>query len=218
MYDNISNEARVKIKIAEVMTSQVIMLHLDQTVMEAAKLMRDKNVGSIILKPKKGQPRPIGIVTERDIVNRIVAKGKDPSKVQLKAIATKPVVTVPPEMDITEGMSKLARLNIRRLVVVDKEKNVLGICTYRDLLKVAPSLIEIALEHKKIGFKDTYKGEDELYMSEKDYDADSESNPYNLTLGFYCSQCGDWSVESPGGYLDEEPVCEECIHAVDSDR
>jgi predicted transcriptional regulator len=53
MYDSISNDPLVKIKISEVMTSQVIMLHLDQTVIEAAKLMRDKNVGSIIIKPKK---------------------------------------------------------------------------------------------------------------------------------------------------------------------
>ncbi|MHA1188290.1 MAG: CBS domain-containing protein, partial [Candidatus Heimdallarchaeota archaeon] len=45
MYDKISIDARVKIKIAEVMTTQVIMLHLDQTAMDAAKLMRDKNVG-----------------------------------------------------------------------------------------------------------------------------------------------------------------------------
>lgn len=217
MYDSISNDARVKIKIAEVMTSQVIMLHLDQTVIEAAKLMRDKNVGSIIIKPKKGQPKPIGIVTERDIVSRIVAKGKDPSKVQLRTIASKPVVTVPPEMDITEGMSLLGRLNIRRLVVVDAEKKVVGICTYRDLLKVAPSLIEIALEHEKIGFKDIYKGEDELYMDEEDYDKDSELNPNNLSLGFYCSQCGDWSIESPAEYIDEEPVCEECIQDIDSD-
>ena len=217
MYDNISNDARVKIKIAEVMTSQVIMLYSDQTVVEAAKLMRDKKVGSIILKPKKGQPKPIGIVTERDIVNRIVAKGKNPEKTQLKTIATKPVVTVPPEMDITEGMSLLGRLNIRRLVVVDKDKNIVGICTYRDLLKVAPSLIEIALEYEKIGFKDTYKGEDELLIDDEDYDEDSELNPKDLTLGFYCSQCGDWSVESPGDYLDDEPVCEECIQAVDSD-
>lgn len=217
MYDNISNDSRVKIKIAEVMTTQVIMLHLDQTAIEAAQLMRDKNFGSIILKPKKGKAKPIGIVTERDIVRRIVAKGKDPSKVLLKSIATKPVITVPPEMDITDGMSLLGRLNIRRLVVVDSEKNVLGICTYRDLLKVAPSLIEIALEYEKIGFKDTYKGEDEQYISDEDYDEDSELNPQGLSLGYYCSQCGDWSVKAPADYLDDEPVCEECLQDIDSD-
>ncbi|MHA1245696.1 MAG: CBS domain-containing protein, partial [Candidatus Heimdallarchaeota archaeon] len=197
MYDKISNDARVKIKIAEVMTTQVFMLHLDQTAMDAAKLMRDKNVGSIILKPKKGKVNPIGIVTERDIVTRVVAKGKDPEKVQLRTIATKPVVTVPPEMDITEGMSLLGRLNIRRLVVVDAEKNIVGICTYRDLLKVAPSLIDIALEYEKIGFKDSYKGKDELFIKDEEYDEDSELNPKELSLGYYCSQCGDWSVKSP---------------------
>ncbi|MHA1739773.1 MAG: CBS domain-containing protein [Candidatus Heimdallarchaeota archaeon] len=217
MYDKISNDARVKIKIAEVMTTQVIMLHLDQTAMDAAKLMRDKNVGSIILKPKKGKVNPIGIVTERDIVTRVVAKGKDPEKVQLRTIATKPVVTVPPEMDITEGMSLLGRLNIRRLVVVDAEKNIVGICTYRDLLKVAPSLIDIALEYEKIGFKDSYKGKDELFIKDEEYDEDSELNPKELSLGYYCSQCGDWSVKSPADYLDDEPICEECLQDIDTD-
>ncbi|MHA1441391.1 MAG: CBS domain-containing protein, partial [Candidatus Heimdallarchaeota archaeon] len=217
-YDKISNDSRVKIKIAEVMTTQVIMLHLDHTALDAAKLMRDKNVGSIILKPKKGKANPIGIVTERDIVTRVVAKGKDPEKVQLRTIASKPVVTVPPEMEITEGMSLLGRLNIRRLVVVDKEKNVLGICTYRDLLKVAPSLIEIALEYEKIGFKDSYKDQEEQFTADDEYNEDSELNPKELSLGYYCSQCGDWSVKSPADYLDDEPVCDECIQDVDSDR
>ncbi|MHA1366270.1 MAG: CBS domain-containing protein, partial [Candidatus Heimdallarchaeota archaeon] len=193
------------------------MLHLDQTAMDAAKLMRDKNVGSIILKPKKGKVNPIGIVTERDIVTRVVAKGKDPEKVQLRTIATKPVVTVPPEMDITEGMSLLGRLNIRRLVVVDAEKNIVGICTYRDLLKVAPSLIDIALEYEKIGFKDSYKGKDELFIKDEEYDEDSELNPKELSLGYYCSQCGDWSVKSPADYLDDEPICEECLQDIDTD-
>jgi formylmethanofuran dehydrogenase subunit E len=116
-------------------------------------------------------------------------------------------------MDITEGMSLLGRLNIRRLVVVDAEKKVVGICTYRDLLKVAPSLIEIALEHEKIGFKN----KDELYMDNEDYDEDSELNPNNLSLGFYCSKCGDWTIEAPTGYIDEEPVCDECLQDIDSE-
>lgn len=216
MYDNISNDSRVKIKIAEVMTSQVLMLHPDQTAIDAAKIMHDEDVGSIILKPKKGKPKPIGIVTERDIVSRVVAVGKDPSKILLKKIATKPVVCVSPEMDITEAMKKMGRLNIRRLVVIDAKNTVVGICTYRDLLKVAPSLIEIALEYEKIGFKGTYKDVEDQYKADKDYDEDSELNPKDLTLGFYCSQCGSWGEDSPAGYLDEEALCEECFGSLES--
>ncbi len=217
MYDKVSNSSQIKIKISEVMTTQVIMLNSDQTAMDAAILMRDKNVGSIILKPKKGKAIPIGIVTERDIVNRVVANGKDPAKTELRKIATKPVVTVPPEMEITKGMTLLGQLNIRRLVVVDKEKNVLGICTYRDLLKVAPSLIEIVLEYEKIGFMGAYKDKEEKYVDDEEYDEDSELNPLELSLGYYCSKCGEWSVKSPADYLDDEPVCEECLQDIDTD-
>ena len=195
-------------EISEVMTSTVHTIYPDETVKFAAKLILDNNVGSIILQPRKGQKEPLGIITERDIVTRVVAVGKDPEKTAVSEIATKPVITAPPTLDIREAMTLMARMNIRRLIVVENNA-VIGIVTYRDLLRVAPSLIEIASEYEKIGLGNQENSDYELGY--EDYDEDSDTNPGDLSLGFYCSMCGEWTEGSPYGESEDEPICADCF-------
>ncbi|NHJ05328.1 MAG: CBS domain-containing protein [Candidatus Heimdallarchaeota archaeon] len=209
MNKGISNDSKIKMEISEVMTSTVYTIFPKDSVEAAAKLMLENNVGSIILAPGKGGKEPLGIITERDIVTRVVALGLDPAKVVVGDIATKPVVTAPQNLDIREAMKLMARMSIRRLIVVE-DNIVIGIVTYRDLLRVAPSLIEIALEYERINYRD----EDELdyKMGYEDYDKDSDfaSNDLHLSLGFYCSKCGEWNEESPCGDDDDQPLCSDC--------
>ena len=212
MPKEINNDSKVHMEISEVMTSTVQTISPNESVEAAAKQMLDFKVGSIILQAKAGERKPLGIVTERDIVTRVVATGKKPTEIPVDEIATRPVVTAPPSLDIAEAMSLMARLGIRRLVVVEGN-NVVGICTYRDLLRVAPSLIEIALEYEKIGFGNDQDPDDidEVY---EDYDTDNELNSSDLTLGFYCAQCGEWFDESPLG--DDEPLCSGCFASLEN--
>ncbi|MFW9923586.1 MAG: cyclic nucleotide-binding/CBS domain-containing protein [Candidatus Thorarchaeota archaeon] len=210
MPSKILDESKVRMEVSEVMTSTVISIPSNVSVEFAAKQMLDSNVGSIIIAPVKGENQSLGIITERDIVTRVVAYGKNPAKTTVNEIATRPVITIPPTLNVTEAMTLMAKMNIRRLIIAE-DNEIIGNITYRDLLKIAPSLLEIALEYEKIGFGNSQE-ENELEYHEEDYDADSPTNSMGLSLGFYCSQCGDWCEGSPSGEIDEQPVCDDCYH------
>lgn len=198
-------------QISEVMTSTVYSIYPDQTVMEAAEQMLKNCVGSIVIQPKKGEKKPLGIITERDIVTRVVALKKDPAKTLVDNIATKPVITVSPTLDISKAMTLMAKMNIRRLIIVE-DNNVVGIVTYRDLLRVAPSLLEISLEYEKIGFGN--QNEDEIVdFADEDFDEDSDQE--DLSLGFYCSECGNWCEEES---IDDQTICSDCLNLDEIDE
>ncbi|NHJ84186.1 MAG: CBS domain-containing protein [Asgard group archaeon] len=209
MQDDSSSDSRILMEISDVMTSTVHTILPDQSVEEAAIMMLDYNVGCVVLIPNKNEKRPIGIVTERDIVTRVVAIGKNPAKIRVDEIATKPVVTVSPTLEISKAMSLMAKLNIRRVIVVE-ENTIVGIVTYRDLLRVAPSLLEIALEYERIGFGKQNEI-DVMDFSVDDYD-DEEDNPSGLSMGFYCSQCGQYCDDDPNYDDDDQPICGDCMN------
>ncbi len=194
--------------LSEVMTSTLHTIFYDQTAEEAAKAMLDNRAGSLIVIPKEDELKPIGIITERDIVTRVVAQGKNPKKTIVDDIATKPVVTAAPTMDIAKAMELMAKLNIRRIVIVEGNQMV-GIVTYRDLLRVAPSLLEIAMEYEKIGFGQNKEEIDDFL--EEDYDEDSELNNPDLSLGYYCNQCGEFCEGTPLYDADDQPICRDCL-------
>ncbi len=211
MSNNNFYESKIKMDISEVMTSTVHSIYPDQSVADAAKLMLDNCVGSIMIQPKKGEKKPLGIITERDIVTRVVAIGKNPAKITVDEIATKPVITASPTLDVAKAMSLMAKMNIRRLIIVE-ENIVAGIVTYRDLLRVTPSLLEIALEYERIGFGNQRETDMIIDYAFGDYDEDSELNQKDLSLGFYCSECGQWCEGSPSNDEIDAPLCGDCIN------
>ncbi|MBD3189446.1 MAG: CBS domain-containing protein [Candidatus Heimdallarchaeota archaeon] len=217
MKSNFLANIKTTMVISEVMTSTVHTISPKQTVKELAKKMTELEVGSLIVQKEDGNHKSIGIITERDIVTRVVAANLDPSKLLADDIATRPVVTAPPTMDISEALSLMDRLNIRRLVIVE-ENVIVGICTYRDLLHVVPQLLEIANEKEKITMgreADDEDGSSNIEDFEKDHEFSSEviKNPDDLKIGFYCQQCGEWCGEDEEPFYDEDsvgPICYEC--------
>jgi len=117
--------------VRSVMTQLVITTKTDSSVREAAELMRKKNVGSIVV---TYEGKPVGIVTERDMVERVVARGLDASKVQMKEIMSKSLITTTGEMPIIEAIRMMQKKKIRRLLIMENKK-LIGIITQRDLLR-----------------------------------------------------------------------------------
>lgn len=114
-----------------VMSKPVITIEIGSSVRAAAELMSEKNVGSIIVTHKS---KPVGIVTERDILHRVVAKGLDGSQMLIEEIMSKPLVTISKDIPIVEAIRILQKKKIRRILILDKSKLV-GIVTQRDLLR-----------------------------------------------------------------------------------
>ena len=117
--------------VRSVMTSPVIAIDGDSFVREAAELMSKKNAGSIVVTHKR---KPVGIVTERDIVMRMVARGLEASKAQTKEIMSKPLITTKGDMPIVEAIRMMQKKKIRRLLIMENKK-LIGIVNQRDLLR-----------------------------------------------------------------------------------
>jgi CBS domain-containing protein len=96
-----------------------VTLDEDMLVAEAAKVMRDKDI-SCVLVVSKNSKEPIGIVTERDMLYRVLAKNMGPYKVTLKKIMSSPVITIDQQSSTAEAISLMRSKHIRRLVVTKK--------------------------------------------------------------------------------------------------
>ena len=96
-------------------------LYEDANVVDATRLMNSKNTSSIIVRLRNSE-EPIGIVTDKDILYRVVAESKDPSKVTLKEIMSSPLHTVGKDVVVKEAVSIMRNKGIRRLVITNKNK------------------------------------------------------------------------------------------------
>jgi len=118
--------------IKEVMTSQVKACEPGTTVADAAKVMAKEDVGPV---PVVEEGRLVGIVTDRDIVVRVVAEGRDPSSTTVGEIASRDVVTVSPDDDLDAALKQLAQKQVRRVPVVEGDRLV-GIVAQADIARL----------------------------------------------------------------------------------
>ncbi|TLZ76459.1 MAG: CBS domain-containing protein [Methanobacteriota archaeon] len=115
--------------VRDVMTRSVIVIDPDRTILEAAKRMAAKKIGGLVVVE---HGRPIGLVTDRDILWEVTSKGKDPGKVLVRDIMTSPVATVSPLTTLRAAARVMLEQNTR-WVVVTRLDNVEGIITASDL-------------------------------------------------------------------------------------
>jgi CBS domain-containing protein len=118
--------------IKEVMTRDVRACEPNATVADAAKVMAQEDVGPV---PIVEDGRLVGIVTDRDIVVRVVAEGRDPNATTVREIASTELVTVSPDDDLDEALNLLAQRQVRRLPVVEGDRLV-GIVAQADVARL----------------------------------------------------------------------------------
>jgi signal-transduction protein with cAMP-binding, CBS, and nucleotidyltransferase domain len=138
---------RTRMLVKDVMSSPVVTAEEDQTTDKVAVAMDKEGLGAVIVTNKQG--KSIGIITERDLVIRVIAKNMKPDGVKAKEIMTTPLVTIEPEATVSDAARRMNRLDIRRLGVFYKG-NLVGIVSDKDLLGVMPELIEIMQERSRI--------------------------------------------------------------------
>lgn len=108
-------------KVNEFMSKNIVSVSPDTPIVEIAKLMKEHDIGSV---PVLKDNRVVGIVTDRDIVLRDVASGKDVNKVTAKDVMTSGVITAVPSMDIHDAARIMAEKQVRRLPVVENGRLV----------------------------------------------------------------------------------------------
>ncbi len=129
------------IPVKEVMTRDVCTAKKEDSLLNASRKMLEFGVGSVIIVE---DGKPVGIVTERDILKKVVARNKVPSKVRLEEIMSSPLITIKPTTSLREAADIMRKRGIRRLPIIDDDGNLVGIITDNDILSVAIDLGEFA--------------------------------------------------------------------------
>lgn len=133
------------ITVKEVMSSPPITIDIEESVIRAAKVMAENKIGCVIVIDRKG--KPVGIVTRRDLVEKVLAKAKDPFRTKVRDIMSSPLTYVSPNTPILEAAKLMSRKDIKHLPVIDVN-GLVGVVSDRDILTVAPEYIELMMVRK----------------------------------------------------------------------
>jgi len=171
------------VKVSQIMKKYVVTVEPDLSMSDAAKIMSNNRIGSVIIMKAK---KPVGIVTTEDITS-IVAKGMDPKKMKISDLKRKRFITASPDDGILEISRMMVRSGVKRIPIIDKGKLV-GIVSDKEILATSPELIDILSEKLKARMERVAK-------------------PDEMISGI-CEECGSYSdeLENTGGRW----VCEDC--------
>jgi CBS domain-containing protein len=175
-----------EVKVEDVMSSPVFTIKDTDTVLAASKLMKKNEIGCVVVIDKSG--KPVGLMTERDVVRRVAALDLLPSKVQAGKAMTKPPATIDTGADVAEAAKKMRELKVRRLVALEAGK-LEGIITSNDIVDITPALIDV--------------------MAEKSQIAPIRKTKETAPLNGYCDRCGSWSDDLKSH--DGQFLCDDCM-------
>jgi CBS domain-containing protein len=177
------------IKVKDAMVNRVVTARPNQTVLEGSKIMRNEDVGSLII--CEGN-KPIGIVTREDVVDKITAKDLLSSKVLLKDIMSNNLVTCTPDQDISDAAALMSKNKYERIPVVSMGK-LIGIISTREIAKVAPSALEVLTEHLRI--EEGMGFEEETNTGECELCGNYSEELHNINDKWVCDSCREEAEE-----------------------
>ncbi|HIH05055.1 TPA: CBS domain-containing protein [Candidatus Woesearchaeota archaeon] len=134
------------ISVHECMTTKPISVDRDAGLQDAAKLMADHRIGALLVKE---HGTAVGIITDQDIVRHFVAKGINPLARSVRDLRAKELITISPEADIYDALVTMRDHGIRHLPVM-QGRELIGLLTLKDILKVEPQLFDIVVEKYEI--------------------------------------------------------------------
>ncbi|HKZ45157.1 MAG TPA: CBS domain-containing protein [archaeon] len=170
--------------VKDIMSKPVVTIEDTKSAKDAGILMKKTRKGCLIITKSK---KPVGILSDSDLIKRVVAENLKASKVKLSKIMSKPLVVVKIDDDVLVAARKMRRTNIHRLPVVDKDK-VVGIVSLSDIARSSPEMVDL-LEFR-------------LKMKEGPYTIEEE-----MTSGI-CDSCGNYADDLKSS--NDQWVCEDC--------
>lgn len=124
--------------VASICSHHIVSVHRDETLTQAARLMREHHVGSVVVtEPRADGTHVVGLVTDRDLVIEVLARGLEGAAVPVGAIVgSGPLLSVPEEADFGEAIALMQTGGVRRLLVRDAEGHLVGLLSFDDLMRV----------------------------------------------------------------------------------
>jgi CBS domain-containing protein len=180
---------RKEVLVKEAMKYNPVIIQPHSSVRIAAQAMKRHNIGNVLIVE---DDQLIGILTESDILKKVVAENKNPETTTVEQIMNTPVLVIDPYISIEEALQTMAKSNVRRLPVVENKKLV-GIITQRDISRISPIYHEIVKEWSEI------TSTDETYRETR----------------IFSGKCEDCGVLSPQlKYNNGRLLCDDCIDAL----
>ena len=179
-----SEEDSPIVKVRDLMTETLISLSSDESAMEAAKIMTKRRVSSVLVSCHR---EICGIITDHDIISRVVARGLDPNNVKAASVMSSPLITIADNEGIDVAAKKMAAVKVRRLII-EREGKIVGIIGESDIIRIEPELHFLIRERSKLKPK--------LNITQQ-----------HIILAGYCEECGNYSSglrKVEGRWLDEE--------------
>ncbi len=129
-------------KVAQCCTHDVVVVSPKDELVDAAKIMRDKHVGFLIVVENAGDRRvPIGVVTDRDIVVQVIAREVEARSVVVGDVMTRQPVTAKDSDDVEEVVKRMKRAGIRRVPVVDQRGSLSGVIAIDDAINMVSKML-----------------------------------------------------------------------------
>jgi CBS domain-containing protein len=122
-------------KASDIMTKNPSVVTPETPLREAAKLMRDQDVGMLPVVDERGSRKVVAVVTDRDIATRCVAEGHDSSKCAVTEVMSKGVRTCKADDDVDEIMSVMGKEQVRRIPIVDERGDLIGVVAQADIVR-----------------------------------------------------------------------------------
>lgn len=174
------------VPVAHIMTSPPVTGKSMDTARDLAKKMAKRKVGSIIILDQK----PIGIVTDGDLIQKVLARDLNPKNVLAMKIMSKPLRTIRENENVIEAARKMRLYGVKRLGVTTRWA-LIGVVSISDIADIAPDLFELISAGAKM--------------------ARSPSRLLSINSSGYCDACGHWSENLTE--IEDQLVCGECISA-----
>lgn len=135
------------LKVGDVMKKEVITVRELENLTNVSELMKKYDIGSVVvIKGKKAE----GIITERDIIHKILAQKKRPEKTTAKDAMSSPIMVIKPEASLEEAAKAMRMHHVKRLPVINEDKELIGILTEGDIINIFPAVLDLVEEKAKI--------------------------------------------------------------------
>ena len=178
-----------EIIVKEAMKTNLAMVIPTTSVFEATKIMKKRKIGNVLIAKDK---LLLGILTESDVIKKVVAEGKNPEEVKVEEVMTTPAVIIDPYVTLEEAMNTMGKCNVRRLPVIE-DNELIGIITQKDISRMSPILHEISREWYDITVRDETFYKKQVFSGK-------------------CEDCGALSPRLKN--VDGRLLCDDCIDAL----
>ncbi|RPJ27038.1 MAG: CBS domain-containing protein [Chloroflexi bacterium] len=120
-------------KCSDVMTEKLVYCMPGDTVTEVAQLMKKEDIGPVLIVDNDKSKTLVGIVTDRDLVLKVIAEGRDPNATRVEEVMSKKLVTCRADDDVEKAMNAMAQYQLRRIPVVADNMKLVGIISQADV-------------------------------------------------------------------------------------